>query len=60
MTALKHAPGIGAGALSRRSGHAREQAGYLSRCVIKLLQYELPGPNEGSPQIRHRCCLSNN
>jgi hypothetical protein len=36
MRGLKHAPGIGAGGLSRSSGHARERARYWSSCVIKL------------------------
>lgn len=41
---LKHAPGAGAGGLSRRYGHAREQARYPNRCVIKLLRMDGQGP----------------
>lgn len=41
---LKHAPGTGAGGLSRRYDHAREQARYPNTCVIKLSEVQCGRP----------------
>lgn len=36
--------GLEQAGLSRRYGHAREQARYPNRCVIKLLRMDVQGP----------------